>query len=125
MKIRRFEDAEVWRLSRQLSKKVYQLTNSGELAKDYSFRDQLRRSAISIMANIAEGFERNTTKEFLHFLYIAKGSAGEVRSHLHIASDIDYIDDMQFKDLFSSVEAISKSLSGFIKNLSGTTQKKT
>ena len=117
MKIDRFEDAEVWRLARSFASKVYLLTLKGKLADDYSFRDQLRRTAVSIMANIAEGFERKSNKELSRFLFIAKGSAGELRSHLYLARDINYIDKKVFDEFMKEVLIISKSLSGFIKYL--------
>lgn len=120
MKIERFEDAEVWCLARELAKEIYEITGKGEISKDFSFRDQIRRSSVSIMANIAEGFERKSTKEFLHFLYIAKGSAGEVRSHLYFAADIGFMDQESSNKLITSVSIISRSLSGFIKYLSET-----
>ena len=117
MRIERFEDAEVWSLARALARDVYDLTRSDKFKTDYSFRDQMRRSAVSIMANIAEGFERRTTGELVQFMFIAKGSAGEVRSHLYLALDIGYLEQQKFDGLFQSCEKISKSLSGFIKYL--------
>ena len=122
MRIERFEDAGVWCLARTLTKEIYEISGKGKISQDFSFRDQLRRSTVSIMANIAEGFERNTNKEFLHFLYIAKGSAGEVRSHLYLAGDIGYIDAQSRDILINSVSRISKSISGFIKYLSSATK---
>ncbi len=117
MKLDKFEDAEVWRLARSYAASIYKETNFGPISKDFAFRDQLRRSAVSVMANIAEGFERQTNKEFIQFLFIAKGSAGEIRSHLYIASDIGYISPKLFDKLSSEIVVISKSLSGFIKYL--------
>ena len=78
-KIERFEDIEAWKQARELTKFIYQLTSSGEFARDFNLRDQIRRAAVSIMSNIAEGFERGGDKEFCRFLRIAKGSAGEVK----------------------------------------------
>jgi len=117
MKINRFEDAEVWCMSRDLAGKIYQESFSGDISRDFSFRDQLRRTAVSIMANIAEGFERQSKKELIRFLYIAKGSAGELRSHLYLTGDIGYLEEKNVNDLMSHVLKISKSLSGFIKYL--------
>jgi len=117
VKIDRFEDAEVWRLARDFAGKIYLQTISGNLARDYSFRDRLRRSAVSIMANIAEGFERQTNKELVQFLYIAKGSAGELRSHLCLAYDVGYLDENTVNELLEQALKISRSLSGFIKYL--------
>jgi len=115
--IKRFEDLEVWQLARILVKEVYKITQGAEFQKDLSLKDQVRRCAVSIMANISEGFERKTQKEFINFLYIAKGSCGELRSHFYIALDLGYIDKNTSEDLQNQTITISKSLSGFIKYL--------
>ncbi len=85
--IRTFEDLFVWKKARELANAVYAICETGSLVKDFGLRDQLRRAAVSVMSNIAEGFERETTPDYLHFLYIAKGSAGELRSQLYLAKD--------------------------------------
>jgi four helix bundle protein len=113
----RFEDLEVWQLSRLLVKSIYNMTTESKFPKDYALTNQIQRSAVSIMANIAEGFERKTNKEFIYFLYNAKGSCGELRSHLYIAFDLGYINDNDFRQNYQSAETISKSLAGFIKYL--------
>ena len=113
-KIERFEDIQAWQKSKQLNKQVYRLFASN---KNYSFRDQIQRAVTSIMNNIAEGFERQTNKEFKQFLYIAKGSAGETRSMLYLAEELDYIDCNEAKGLIKDCCEISKMLSGFIKTL--------
>lgn len=87
-----FEDIEAWQKARDLVRRVYHISQGSEFSRDYALKDQMRRAAISIMSNIAEGFERNGNKEFIHFLSIAKGSAGEVRSQLYVALDQRYID---------------------------------
>jgi four helix bundle protein len=117
MKINRFEEIEVWQLSRIFVKEIYQITNISPFSKDFGLRDQLRRASISIMSNISEGFERKGKKEFVHFLYLSKGSAAEIRSQLYAAFDLGYIDKNIFEKLFNEIELISKSLSGFIKYL--------
>jgi four helix bundle protein len=117
MSIKRFEDLEVWGFARDLTRRIYITTGKEQFKKDFAFQNQMRRCAVSIMANIAEGFERNTNKEFIHFLYISKGSAGELRNHLYIAMDIGYIDTLEFETLEKELSVISKSLSGFIKYL--------
>lgn len=116
-KIERFEDLEVWKLSRELAKDIYKLTNNGEFSKDFRLRDQIRASSGSIMDNIAEGFERDGRKEFVQFLYIAKGSCGEVRSQLYRALDINYITKGIFDLYYQKSVVISQSLSNFIKYL--------
>jgi four helix bundle protein len=117
--IKRFEDIEAWQDARSLIVSVYSVTNQGNFARDYGLRDQLRRASISIMSNIAEGFERSSRKEFIRFLEISKSSAGEVRSQLYVAKDLAYIEDVIFDDLSTRVTTISKKLSSFIKYLQG------
>ena len=114
MKISKFEDLPVWQESRVIVNKIYILIdNSIKLKKDFSLTDQLKRSAYSIMLNIAEGFERSSNKEFANFINIAKGSAGEVRCILYVLLDNKYIDKSKFEELYSSLERISMQLSSF------------
>jgi len=114
MSIQRFEDILVWQKSRDFSLEIY---NNFSGIRDFSFRDQIRRAAVSVMNNIAEGFERKGDKEFRKFLYISKGSCGEVRSMLYLALALDYIKEDAFKILYEKSLEISKMLSGFIKKL--------
>lgn len=99
-KIRRFEDLEIFQIARGLCKDIYLITDAESFKCDYRFTQQIRAAAGSIMDNIAEGFERNGNKEFVNFLYIAKGSCGEVRSQLLRANDVGYIDDNSFRQLY-------------------------
>ena len=115
--IKYFEDLEVWKLARELTKDIYKITNSDIFSKDYRFCGQIRASAGSIMDNIAEGFERNGQKEFIQFLFIAKGSCGECRSQLYRALDVEYIDKETFDCYYNKTITISKSLSKFIEYL--------
>ncbi|MGF7141324.1 four helix bundle protein [Roseimarinus sediminis] len=115
--MRSFEEIEVWRISRTLVKEIY---NHFSSCKDYGFKDQICRAAISIMNNIAEGHERASTKEFIRFLVISKGSCGEVRSMLIVAPDLNYIDINKAQKLIEQCRSISKQLSGFIKYLEKT-----
>jgi len=117
--IERFEDIEAWEKARLLVELVYKETGKGAFAKDFGLRDQIRRAAVSVMSNIAEGFERNSDKEFRQFLYISKGSAGEVRSLLYTAMDLNYINKTLYESLMERVIIISQKLSGFIKYLNG------
>ena len=96
-------------------KYIYKITAQEKFQRDFSFISQIQRSAVSIMSNIAEGFERKGNKEFIHFLYIAKGSCGELRSQLYIALDLGYITNDEFQQNIQISEKISKSISGFIK----------
>ena len=105
-----FEEIEVWQKSRVLANKIFALTLEGSFSKDFKLRDQINGSSGSIMDNIAEGFERGSKQEFIHFLSIAKGSAGETRSQLYRAFDQSYIDTGVFEKLKSEVESISSML---------------
>lgn len=98
--IERFEEIEAWKKARELTNEIYTLSNRGAFLKDYGLRDQIRRASISIMSNIAERFERGGTGEFLQFLGIAKGSTGEVRTHLYIGLDQGYISREMFERLY-------------------------
>ncbi|MCB9211412.1 MAG: four helix bundle protein [Ignavibacteriales bacterium] len=108
----RFEDLEIWKRSVKLSIDVYK---NFEDLKDFGFKDQITRSALSIPSNIAEGFERESNKEFIHFLQYAKGSCGELRTQLFIGIEIDYIQSEIGKKLFTEAEEISYMLNAFIK----------
>lgn len=114
-----FEEIDAWQKSRELTKQIYSLTSSGSFARDYGLKDQIRRSAVSIMSNIAEGFERSGTAEFTQFLAIAKGSAGEVRSQLYVALDQDYLAKDKFGILWGLVMEISRMISGLMTYLRG------
>lgn len=114
MKIDKFEDIVAWQKSKELSLLWYSILKN---CRDYSFRDQILRACVSIMNNIAEGFERRGDKELRNFLFIAKGSAGEVRSMSYLALELGYINKDQFNNLYSLTLDISKLLSGFIKTL--------
>lgn len=114
MKIDKFEDILVWQKSKCLSIEIY--TNLKSI-NDYGFKDQIQRASISIMNNIAEGFERKSNKELKYFLFISKGSCGEVRSMLHLAKELKYIPEDNFEKLHDKSIEISKMLSGFIKTL--------
>ena len=113
-KVKKFEDIQSWRT---LTKKIYRLTVTGPFAKDFGLRDQIRRAAVSIMSNIAEGFERGGDREFLQFLSIAKGSAGELRTHLYVALDQQYMSQAAFDALWFEVTEVSQLISGFMKYL--------
>jgi len=114
MKVDRFEDIIAWQKSKELTLNIYSLFND---CKDYPFRDQLQRASVSIMNNIAEGFERKSNNEFKQFLFIAKGSCGEVRSMLILACELNKITKDEYTKQHTIVEEISKMLSGFIKKL--------
>ncbi len=96
MGCRRPEDLIAWQKARLLTRRIYALTGEARFGRDFGLRDQSRRAAVSVMSNIAEGFERGGAAEFRHFLLIAKGSCGEVISQLYVALDIGYLQEDQF-----------------------------
>ena len=114
---KKFEDISAWQKSRELTKEIYSLTGQGDFSKDFGLKDQIRRASVSIMSNIAEGFERSGTGEFKQFLATAKGSAGEVRSQLYVALDQGYIAQTGFETLVSSATQISRMISGLMSYL--------
>lgn len=111
-KIESFEDFEVWKEGMRLSIKIYKLL---EACKDYGFKDQMQRSAVSIPSNISEGYERQTNKEFIRYLYIAKGSCGEFQTQLYIAKELGYIQDTHFRELLGKAKQLTLMLAGLIK----------
>ena len=116
-KIERFEDIESWKIAREATKLVYEASSPGNFSRDFALRDQIRRSSISVMSNIAEGFERGGDKEFVQFLAIAKGSCGEARSQLYVALDQDYITSEQFDVTSNKFVEVGRLTSGFMKYL--------
>lgn len=125
MQVKRFEDLEVWKEARVLSKRIYKLTNSDSFNNDWKLRSQMRDSSGSIMDNIAEGFERAGNAEFMHFLYISKGSAGELRSQLHRCLDIGYIEDEIYQQKIRECESVSRKIHSLIKSLKSSNLKGT
>ena len=115
--INRFEDIETWKMARRLVREIYAMSNEGKFSRDYAFRDQIRRAAVSIISNIAEGFESQTQALFITYLARAKASAGEVRAQLYLAFDLGYINQEEFSTLIREIKQISRSLYKFIKYL--------
>ena len=109
MAVRQFEDG-VWRKSKDLSLAIYRITGDREFARDFGLRDQIRRAAVSVMSNIAEGFERYSRTEFKHFLAVARGSASEVRSQLHLARELNYVSEKDFQELYALCMEVSRML---------------
>lgn len=120
MVINRFEDIEAWKEARELVKEVYTVFSG---CRDYGFKDQVQRAAISIMSNIAEGFDRGTNKEFNQFLTIARASAAEVKSLCYAAKDVNYLTDAEFNSLHHEVAKISGLINGFMQYLRKTNRK--
>ena len=111
-KVSVFEDLIAWQRSRELTKQVYEITSIGVFSKDYGLRDQIRRASVSIMSNIAEGFERGGRREFHHFLVIAKASCAEVRSQLYVALDAGYLSNEMFDRLMTLSLEVTRIVAG-------------
>ena len=115
--VKNFEELKVWQKAREFNKTLFSVIENSEIKNHYILRDQISRSSISIMSNIAEGFERGGNKEFVQFLYIAKASAGEARAQLYIGLDLLFIEKSQFELLIELAVEVSKMLNGLIKYL--------
>ena len=111
-KIQKFEDLIAWQKARHLTKRVYGITKTGEFSKDFGLKEQIRRASVSVMSNIAEGFERGGRSEFHHFLVIAKGSCAELKSQLYVALDAEYIAPDVFKILYELASEVSRIVGG-------------
>ncbi len=112
MGVQRFEDLIAWQKARQLAADIYRVTGKGAFARDFGLHDQIQRAAVSVMSNIAEGFDRSSRAEFHQFLVIAKGSCAEVRSQLYVAADIGHIGEAEFDQLHAQTEELSKVIGG-------------
>ena len=112
-----FEEMFSWQKARILNKIIYQESNQSQFQQDFALKNQIRKSSISIMSNIAEGFERSSNKEFKYFLNVAKGSAGELRSQLYIANDLNYLENKIFNKCMALILEISRLISSFMESL--------
>jgi len=117
MKVKAFEDLQVWQDARVFVKSIYELTSLKNFSKDFGLKDQIQRASVSIMNNISEGYERDNNREFIKFLGYSKGSAGEVRSMLYVALDLNYISNDQFKVSYEKAVSIITQISNFKKYL--------
>jgi len=120
MKIIKFEDIESWRKGRKLVKTIYSITREEPFQKDFGLKDQIQRASVSIISNIAEGFDSGTNKSFINFLNYSYRSASEVQSLLYVALDLNYISSIQFSELYQLVYEIKKIIGGFIQYLKST-----
>jgi len=120
MKIEKFEDIQTWQLARELVKETYELTRDKNCSRDYGFKDQIQRSSISIMANIAEGFDSQSDIEFVKFLNYSKRSTSEVQSHLYVALGQEYVIQEKFDELYEKCKEIKRLIGGFIRYLKKT-----
>ena len=114
---KKFEEIKAWQKARIATKKVYEITSNERFVKDFGLRDQIRRSCVSIMANIAEGQGRNSDKEFANFLNFAHGSIAETQSHLYIALDLDYLNQNSFQEIYDLLEEVAKMTMALMKHL--------
>ena len=113
-KIERFEDLDCWKSARELTRQIYQLSNKGEFARDFGLRDQMRRAAVSVLSNVAEGFESRTRPLFIEYLSRAKASCGEFRAQCYVALDTSYLVKIEFDQVFALAEKCSRQISNFI-----------
>jgi four helix bundle protein len=111
--IERFEDVQAWQKARELVREIYQACAKGLLSRDFGLRDQICRAAVSSMSNIAEGFARNSDRDFAHFLDIARGSVMEVKSLLYVALDVGYLEKSEFERLYRTADETASLISGF------------
>ena len=110
--IYRFEDLDAWKIARELTRDVYRITQADEFSRDFGLKNQIRKASVSVMSNIAEGFERDGNREFCNFLSIGKGSAGEVRSQLYVALDQDYISSAEFDHIYLKAQESGRVIAG-------------
>jgi len=118
--VERFEDLDVWQNARSLTNRIYEHTQEEPFASDYGLRDQIQRASVSIMSNIAEGFESRTQSVFVDYLGRARGSAGEVRAQLYVALDQEYLSESEFEETYNLVETTSRQLFRLIQYLKST-----
>jgi len=116
-KIEKFEDLIVWQKAMDLCREIYQVTSQGKFYKDWGLRDQIRRASVSIPSNIAEGFERHSDRELRHYLNMAKGSAGEVRTQLTLARNLEYVSPLEAEILLKLCLEVSRMLAGYRKKV--------
>ena len=121
MKIKRFEDVKSWSETRELTKIIYEVTSMKSFYKDFGLKDQMRRASVSIMANIAEGFDSQSNDEFIRFLIYSRRSCSEVQSHLYVALDQNYISLEGFNELYEKSRNTAKLINGFITYLRSST----
>ncbi len=116
-KVEKFEDLIAWQKAHTLAISIYQLTSKEPFSRDFGLKDQIQRAAVSVLSNIAEGFERYSRPEFRQFLSIARGSVAEVRSQLHIARSLNYISEQEFSNAYSLCRDVGNLIGGLRKSL--------
>jgi four helix bundle protein len=113
-RIERFEDLRIWKLAREVANGLYALSANAAFSRDFVLRDQIRRAAVSMPSNIAEGFSRRSNKEFVQFLFVAKGSAAEAQSQLYLARDQGYLPEEEFDRVYREIDLLARQISRFI-----------
>jgi four helix bundle protein len=116
---KKFEEIECWKRARELTRHIYRISNQPAFSRDFGLKDQIRRAAVSVMSNIAEGYDRSGTGEFVQFLATAKGSAAEVRCQLYVASDLGYLQEGDFIQLNSLAGETGSMIGGLMNYLRG------
>lgn len=116
-KVERFEDLQVWQMAHELSVSIYKLTKDGEFSRDWGLRDQIQRAAVSVMSNIAEGFERYSRQEFKQYLSVARGSCAEVRSQIQLAKSLGYVPDADCSTIYEKCISLSRAIGGLRSSL--------
>jgi four helix bundle protein len=116
-KIERFEDIEAWKEARKLVNMIYDISEEGQFSQDFSLKNQIRSASVSIMSNIAEGFDRGTNKEFIQFLVVARASSSEAKSQLYVALDRRYIAHQKFDEIYQQANKVISLIDGFIRYL--------
>ena len=124
-KIKQFEDMEIWQKATDIAIEIYLISDKGKLKTDFGMKDQIRRAAMSISDNIAEGFEYDNNKDFVRFLRYAKGSAGELRNKLYVLYKVEFIEGEFYEGMRERLIELSKNISGFMKYLREFEKKKT
>jgi four helix bundle protein len=122
---KKFEEIECWKRARELTRRIYKVSGEARFARDFGLKDQIRRASVSVMSNIAEGYDRSGTAEFIQFLATAKGSAAEVRCQLYVAADQGYIQDGDFVQLNALAAETGNMVGGLMKYLRGSGYKGT
>jgi four helix bundle protein len=115
--IARFEEIQAWQTARELTNLVYAMTNQASFSRDFGLKDQIRRAVVSVISNIAEGFESRTDVQFINYLGMARASAGEVRAQLYIALDQGYLTEEKFKEIYAFAEKCARQIAKFISYL--------
>lgn len=120
---KKFEDLIFWQKARKLKKLFYSFSKNGTFCKDFELKGQIRRAAVSVMANIAEGLGRGGNKEFIQFLFVSKGSLTEVQSHLYVAFDQEYVDSKKFQTAYDKADEVARLMTSFIQSVESSAKK--